>query len=67
MSDLFHGMTERQKLACALRLYDRLPLRLIALRIQNSTKPPTTASVCKMIQRGLKHLRRNGADIPLSA
>lgn len=67
MGDLFHGMTERQKLACALRLYDRLPLRLIALRLQVGSTPPTKAAVCQMIRRGLRHLRRNGANIPLSA
>jgi hypothetical protein len=58
-SMLLAGMTERQKLAVSLRVSDRMPLSLIALRIATTATPPGRQRVLRLIRRGLKHIRRN--------
>lgn len=57
-----HGLTERQKLACALRFYGDsagpLPLKLIGLRMGIKR-----SAVCRLIARGAARIRANGYEI----
>lgn len=48
------GLTPRQRKACALRLFDRLPLATIALRLD--VKVP---AVSKLVARGVAQIERN--------
>lgn len=58
----FEGMTEKQKLACALRFYGNgagpLPLSRIAERLGINRM-----SALRLIRRGLARLRANGYDV----
>lgn len=59
MTNAIRGLTDHQKLAVALRCYERLPLSVIAMRMPRQVKVP---AVSRLVRRGLDRIRANGFE-----